>query len=274
MLNRSSLVRAVPVVAMAGLLSFVALRADDAKDDKADPVKIKGEREHGNKGPAHDVIMPGCIESLKLTDKQKQQAKEIAERYEQSIEAAWVQFKHKYREAIRTEALFITAVEDNLKPEQLKRMRDERRKMAHHHAEATKHEGDHQSDAKSDKASEDKAQADAKSGDKSDKAAAAREEKRGDSTRPQVQVVDVDFLELSEEQESAAEEINDSYHPRLRHLSREIERLHVQLIALEADELAELESVLTPEQMNELKEGRKCAPKATRVAEKGEKKDR
>lgn len=273
MLSRSSLVRTFPVVAMAGLLSFVALRADDAKDDKPDPVKIKGEKEHGNKGPAHDVIMPGCIESLKLTDKQKQQAKEIANRYEQSIESAWAQFKHKYREAIRTEALFISAVEDNLQPEQLKRMRDERRKMAHHQHDAAKNPDAHESAdkaVKADKAADDKAAADAKN---ADKATAGREEKRGDSTRPVVEVVDTDFLELSEEQESAAEEINDSYHPRLRHLAREIERLHVQLIALEADELAELESVLTPEQMTELKEGRKCAPKATKVADRGEKKD-
>ena len=67
----------------------------------------------------------------------------------------------------------------------------------------------------------------------------------------QIDEIDIGMLNLTEEQENAAEEIHDSYHPRLRHISREIERLHTQLISLEADELTELETILTPEQKAE-----------------------
>jgi hypothetical protein len=61
---------------------------------------------------------------------------------------------------------------------------------------------------------------------------------------------------LTPEQEDAADKIQQKYAGRLRSLNRDIQGLHTRLVSLEADKLVELEKLLTPEQLAQLREAR------------------
>lgn len=65
---------------------------------------------------------------------------------------------------------------------------------------------------------------------------------------------------LTPEQERAADKLQETYLSHLRSLNRDIQGLHIQLVSLEGDKLAEIENVLTEDQLLQLREIRKTAP--------------
>lgn len=71
---------------------------------------------------------------------------------------------------------------------------------------------------------------------------------------------------LTDEQEAAADKVQDKYRSQLRSMNRDIQGLHTRLVSLEADKLAEIEKVLTKDQLVDLRKHRLNAPVAPKLA--------
>lgn len=186
---------------------------------------------------ATEVMIPECMEKLKLTEEQQTKAREIIGSYDQKLDAVWKQFSVKYMATIRTECLLLAAVEDGLSEPQRIAVHAQRREVAH-----------------AEKALEG---TNAKTNQSTEKPADAVE-----------QAVTGAGITLTPEQETAAEKIQQNYSSHLRSLNRDVEGLHNRLVSLEADKLVELEKLLTKVQLAELRESRQMtngAPKVTAI---------
>lgn len=239
LLNRAPLQRIACLAALVGGLALAPGFAGEPPQSEARPAsKIKP-------AAAAEAAIPACLEHLKLTQAQQTQAKEIVHKYDAKLDAVWKQFGDKYIETVRTEVALLAAVEDNLTEQQRVQVRDERRRVAH--AEIAL-EGTNSKPSR----------ATAKPADAGEQAASAV------------------GISLTDEQEAAADKIQQKYVGRLRSLNRDIQGLHNRLVSLEADKLVELEKMLTKEQIAQLREDRQsmngtpkitATDKATKAAE-------
>lgn len=184
-----------------------------------------------------DVAIPACLEQLTLTQQQQKQIKQIVRDYDADLASVWKQFGTCYLETVRTEALLLTAIEDNLTDAQRKQVRDQRRRTAQHQKSL--------------------AGTDDKPNQATTKPSGAVEEEIG-----------IVGIPLTAEQEAAADELHEKCLGRLRSLNRDIQGLHIRLVSLEADKLVEIENVLTPEQLRQLRENRQNAPIELKVSAK------
>ena len=182
-----------------------------------------------------EVAMPGCLAKLTLTEQQQDQVKGIVREYDADLAMVWKQFGERYMETIRTEALLLAAIEDNLTEPQRKQVRDQRRKTAQHQ-----------------------------------KALAGTDVKPNQATAKPASAVEDEIaivgISLTPEQEEAADKLQEKYLGHLRSLNRDIQGLHTRLVSLEADKLVELENILTKEQLVQLHEFRQSAPVPAKVA--------
>jgi Spy/CpxP family protein refolding chaperone len=78
------------------------------------------------------VVMPECLKELTLTQQQQDQIQQIIREYDADLTSVWKQFGDRYLETIRTEALLLAAIEDNLTEPQRQQVRAQRRKTAQH----------------------------------------------------------------------------------------------------------------------------------------------
>jgi len=278
-MKRVSLTSAASLLALAGLLTLAPLLAEDPANSKSkksgseaassrtDADKGDNERGDNARGGKEQASadMPSCLEKLKLTDEQHTKIRDIVAKYDADIESVWTKFKGRYRDTIRTEVMLITAIEDNLSPEQQAQVRMQRRKLAHEGKMA--HNRGDAGQAQSGQRGETKAISDQKSDNpgRSDNPQRVGDQREG-RPAPTTEAISLGNIELNEEQEQIAQELHDKYFGRLRSLSREIDSLHTRLVSLEADELAEIETVLTKEQLTQLREGRKECPAPSRVS--------
>jgi len=178
---------------------------------------------------SNDVALPACLEELALSQQQQDQIKQIIREYDADVALVWKQFGTCYLDTIQTEALLLTAIEDNLTEPQRKQVRDQRRKTAQHQ-----------------KSLEGKAV-------KPDQATA----KPASAVEEEIAIVGVS---LTAEQEAAADKLQEKYLGRLRSLNRDIQGLHLRLVSLEADKFVQIENVLTKDQLVQLREIRQNAP--------------
>lgn len=182
-----------------------------------------------------EAEIPACLHTLKLTEQQQTQIKEIVRTYNADSAAVWGQFGEVYMQEVRTEAMLLTAIEDHLTQPQRSQIRDERRQTAQH------------------KKSE--ASTDRKPNQAAEKAAGA-----SDVTTALAAIT------LTDEQEAAADQLHQKCHSQLRSLNRDIDGLHTRLVSLEADKFVEIEKVLTPEQLQQLRDTRQQTPFAAKVS--------
>lgn len=108
---------------MAGALLVAPSRTDDPADPSVKPQ---------TKAAAGDVAIPACLEKLTLTRQKQKQIKQIVRDYDSDLASVWKQFGVSCLETVRTEALLLTAIEDNLTDAQRKQVRDQRRRTAQH----------------------------------------------------------------------------------------------------------------------------------------------
>ncbi|MBC8117308.1 MAG: hypothetical protein H7062_23170, partial [Candidatus Saccharimonas sp.] len=195
-------------------------------------------------GKAHSesAAIPECLEKLKLSAQQQDQIKEIVRNYDASLGAVWKQFGDRYMQTIAMESSLLAAIEDNLTDGQRQQVRDQRRKTAQHEKAIA---------ATSTKVN----QATVKPNEETTKPATADEE-----------VLSHIGVSLTDEQEAAADKVQEKYHSQLRSLNRDIQGLHTRLVSLEADKLVEIEKVLTKEQLAQLRTNRQNAPATPKVA--------
>jgi hypothetical protein len=214
--------------AVAGVLLVAPSRADDPADASGSPQ---------TKAAPSDVAIPACLEKLTLTQQQQEQIKQIVRDYDADLASVWKQFGTRYLETVRTEALLLAAIEDNLTDAQRKQVRDQRRKTAQHQKSL--------------------AGTDDKPNQATTKPSGAVEEEIG-----------IVGIPLTAEQEAAADDLQQKCLGSLRSLNRDIQGLHIRLVSLEADKLVEIENVLTPEQLRQLRENRQTAPIELKVSAK------
>jgi hypothetical protein len=214
--------------AVVGVLLVAPSRADDPADASGSPQ---------TKAAPSDVAIPACLEKLTLTPQQQEQIKQIVCDYDADLASVWQQFGTRYLETVRTEALLLAAIEDNLTDAQRKQVRDQRRKTAQHQKSL--------------------AGTDDKPNQATTKPSGAVEEEIG-----------IVGIPLTAEQEAAADELQQKCLGCLRSLNRDIQGLHIRLVSLEADKLVEIENVLTPEQLRQLRENRQTAPIELKVSAK------
>jgi hypothetical protein len=179
--------------------------------------------------PPQEVVLPACLQQLDLSDEQQVAIKGIIQEYDVDLAAVWKQFGDRYVQAVRVEALLLTAIEDNLTAPQRKQVRDQRRHVAQH-----------------------------------EKTLAATSDKPNQATSSPISAVEEELaivgVSLTPEQEAAADKIQEKYVSRLRSLNRDIQGLHTRLISLEADKFVEIEKALTKDQLKHLSEIRQSAP--------------
>ncbi len=181
--------------------------------------------------PAADgrVALPPCLEKLDLAPQQQAKIQEIVRDYDADIASVWKQFGNLYLETIGTEATLLSAIEDNLTPSQRQQVRDQRRRVAQH-----------------------------------EKALAGTSVKAKHETAKPASAVEEELaivsVPLTSEEEEAANAVQEKYLSRLRSLNRRIQGLHNRLVSLEADKFAEIEKVLTKDQLEELRKIRQSAP--------------
>lgn len=182
--------------------------------------------------PSRPVALPACLEKLTLTPQQQAQIQKLVHEYDADVAVVWKQFGDRYLETIRTEALLLSAIEDNLTESQRQQVRDQRRRVAQR-----------------------------------EKAIAGTKVKAEQETAKPASAVEEELeivgVPLTPDQEAAAEAIQEKYLDRLRSLNRGIQGLHNRLVSLEADKLVEVEKVLTKDQLQELCKIRQSAPPTT-----------
>lgn len=182
--------------------------------------------------PSQQVALPTILEKLNLAPQQQVQIQDIVRDYDADIASVWKQFSDRYLKTIKTEAILLSAIEDNLTEPQRQQVRDQRRRVAQH-----------------------------------EKALAGTKVKAKQETAKPVSAVEKELeivgVPLTPEQEAAADAIQEKYLSRLRSLNRDIQGLHNRLVSLEADKLVEIEKVLTKDQLKQLSEIRKSAPPTT-----------
>lgn len=209
------------VLAVSAVLAQQVVRdgKPTLKDPSTPPPQVTSE----------EIALPSCLNASQLTPEQQEKIREIVRDYDADVAAVWKQFSEDYMTAIRTEALLLCAIEDNLTDAQRQQVRAQRRKVAQHEESlAGTKEAPHQA---------------------TDKPESAVEE--------ELAIVGVS---LTPEQELAADKIHGQYVSHLRALNRDIEGLHTRLVSLEADKLVQIEKVLTKEQLQQLRETRQHAP--------------
>jgi len=256
------------LLALAGVLGIAPLFADDPAETKArtSNKSQKGEQNEDkgdepaarNKRAPHAAIMPACLEKLSLNEEQQAKIREIVSKYDAETDDVWNKFKHAYRDSIRTEVLLITAIEDNLTEDQQRQVRNARRMRAHEAKVSGKTKG-------TARAVSDAITSRIEARTKSEPGAATEVEGRPGTKGEKdpagtIEATALSNITLTEEQEEIAQELHDKYYSRLRTLNRQVDALHTRLVALEADELAEIETALNKEQIEQLREIRKEAP--------------
>lgn len=230
------------VSALLAVTGVMALAPAFAKDPAAADVKPagKGPAIHA-KAHADSVAIPECLEKLKLTAEQQVQVKEIVTNYDRSIGVVWTQFSDRYMQAICLETSLLAAIEDNLTESQRQQVRDQRRKTAQHEKLIAA------TNTKVNQAKVEPNEETTKPADSAEEAIAAA------------------GVTLTDAQEAAADKVQEKYHSQQRSINRDIQGLHTRLVSLEADKLAEIEKVLTKDQLAQLRASRQNAPAAAKV---------
>ena len=228
---------------LLAVASVLAVTPAFAKDPAATEVKPT------NKGAAvqakahsESAAIPECLEKLKLSTQQQDQVKEVIHNYDQSIAVVWKQFSDRYMQAICMETALMAAIEDNLTEAQRTQVRDQRRRTAQHEKTV------------------------AATSTKVNQAAVKKDEETTKSANAAEEGIAAAGVSLTDDQEAAADKVQEKYHSQLRSLNRDIQGLHTRLVSLEADKLTEIEKILTKEQLAQLRMHRQNAPAAPKVA--------
>jgi hypothetical protein len=230
MMNYRMFSQGAMAVALAGGLALAPGFAQDRPTPAVKPrLQAAPSQAAPDRATPSQAAIPHCLQSLTLSQPQQDQIKGIVSEYDADVTVVWKQFSDRYMETIRTEAALLAAIEDNLTEAQRKQVRDQRRKTAQHQ-----------------------------------KVLAGTAEKPNQATAKPASAVEEEIaivgVSLTDEQELAADKLQEKCLSHLRSLNRDIQGLHTRLVSLEADKLVEIEGVLTKDQLVQLREIRQTAP--------------
>lgn len=239
-LSRSVLGRMVGVLAIAGAASCMSAYAANqvenvVRSNDATPTARRTSQ-------PEPVALPQCLKDLKLSTEQQTQIQGIIQNYDESMNMVWNQFGQRYMQTITMESSLLAAIEDNLTEGQRQQLRDQRRKTA-----------------KQEKAM-------ASTSNRPNQAKSTKDEETTKPANAADEVLDAINVSLTDEQEAAADKLQEKYRSQLRSLNRDIQGMHTRLVSLEADKLVEIEKVLTKDQLTSLRKSRANAPEAPKMA--------
>lgn len=229
-------------------------------------------------------------ERIELTAEQKTKIESVLSADRGTIAETWSKYANEQMKMIRLEAEMVAAMDDVLEPQQqehvaAKREQKDQAAAAHKSAKPTTTDSQAKptadsSQPKSNEATA-KAQPDkqapavqtasANKSAESGKKPAADTNKDGKTDADEEVVwtmvivpVREEYIEtgMSDTQAVQCDEISQSYHKELVQVYQKVRGLHQQLVRFEAKEITQIESVLTPEQIKQLKEERKQASPA------------
>jgi hypothetical protein len=235
------------LLALIGITGFLMAAADPP--NQKDNANRQDAARNRDRNAAESVVVPQSVQKLNLTESQRSQIDQICREYDQSIDAVWNQFHDRYMQTIRLETSMLSAIEDQLSDDQRQSIREHRRKTARHErATARTTEKPNPGEQVKNDAAADRAK---------DKAAGE---------------VDIEApigVALSRDQEGVVDSIHLKYRPHLRSMNREIHHLHNRLLSLETEKMAEIEHVLTKDQLKQLRSDRANAPDTTKITLSG-----
>jgi len=241
------------LLALMGITGFLMAAGDqaDVKDKRNGQEGVR-DRDKFNENSG-DVVIPESVQKLNLSESQKSQINDICRDYDQSMKSVWQQFHDRYMRTIRLETSMLSAIEDQLSDKQRQTIREHRRKTARYERVTTR---------VTEKPNlNDRPKAETSSTQVNEKSTQEKEKAVGE--------VDVDVgnigVSLTRDQENVADKIHQKYRPHLRSMNREIHHLHNRLLSLETEKMAEIEHVLTKDQMNKLKSDRENISETAKV---------
>jgi len=222
---------------MGGAVALSSLLAKDPDASATQDAREKLVNPTKSEKLPETAAPPDGLEKLKLSDDQRGQIQRVVETYNAEINDVWKEFTRQYLSTISLESNLLAAIEDTLNDTQRESVRKQRARTAH---AGVLHDG-----------RDDRKRA-------RDEGERGRGDNPGRVTEEGLVIVGVT---LSPEQEHAADRIQASYFVPLRDAKREIHRLHARLLSLETDRLVEIEKLLTPEQLAQLRKDREVAPR-------------
>jgi hypothetical protein len=217
----------------------IALTAALARDPES--AVTKDAREPATTGKAGARLdkstLPAAFENLQLSHDQQKQVRQLVDKYNEEIDSVWKEFTRHYLDTIALEAKMLAAVEDTLDDSQRTHIRKHRGRTAHGSA-----------------ADDRKERTDNRQGRRE-----VRSDERDSEPRAAVEEVLIVGVTLKPEQERVADGIYATYFERLRNGKREIHELHNRILSLESEKLADIEQLLTKEQLTQLRQERQAA---------------
>lgn len=213
----------------------------------------EGDRLGVKRPAADDVPLPECLRDLTLTPAQQVKIKAVVGKANEEMAATWQQFSQSFMASVQTEAMLASAIEDHLTDSQRNQVRDLRRRSMQQHRVIFERSLNGQRPAGAADSSQD---SQIPNGSRQPNQPQANQ----DPVRQDKEVVQEDLtvfgVALTNEQIAAADKMQERYMSDLRTQNREIAALHLQLVCLEAQKIEEIELLLTPDQLQQLRESR------------------
>src|SRR5262245_42894142 len=219
------------------IVGAIALAAALARDPEASATKDPREPATSAKAGARldKSALPDPIEKLQLSAEQQKQVRQVVDKYNGEIDSVWKEFTKRYLDTIALETKSLAAIEDTLDDSQRTFIRRQRARIAHGSAADDEKREPH----------------DQRSRDND-----ARSDAQPGAVIEEVLAVGVT---LTPAQERAADAVYAAYYERLRNAKREIHELHTRLLSLESEKLAEIEQLLSRDQLLQLRTERQTA---------------
>ncbi len=213
----------------------------------------EGDRLGVKRPAADDVPLPECLRDLTLTPAQQVKIKAVVGKANEEMAATWQQFSQSFMASVQTEAMLASAIEDHLTDSQRNQVRDLRRRSMQQHRVIFERSLNGQRPAGAADSSQDSR---IPNGSRQPN----QPQSNQDPVRQDKEVVQEDLtvfgVALTNEQIAAADKMQERYMSDLRTQNREIAALHLQLVCLEAQKIEEIELLLTPDQLQQLRESR------------------
>jgi hypothetical protein len=279
------------VGALCALLAVPGLFADDQNQDKAQSqskssssTKATDESKTTDTSTSTDkASLPACLKEIDLSQDQKDKIRMAISKSQTQLEQLRKEFDSMHLQAVELEATMVAAIEDGLSDMQRERLRQQRRK--------TQIEGTN-TGASNNGNSTDRDKANGKSGANattqrqttgnkpatSNRQPAGRNATsrpaKGENAAGDDEEVLIIGVALSPEQQSQADDVSNAYDQELQTIWRQLQEIHMQMVAVEADKMTTIEQKLSEDQLKQLRASRQKKSKSSIQAEKPEDKSR
>jgi hypothetical protein len=276
------LLTALPTSALLAQAPSTKAAADKATADKTRGTEATADSKKSSRGKADnrfDQMIASLSDRIELTPDQKSKIKSVMQRDDEQLTSTFARFGDAHAEMIQLEAEMVAAMDDILEPVQKQKVEEQRQqKQANSKGKqlGKSQIGNQKADAN--QAVRDSEKSPEKTADKTaDKSAnktavkkpdqAAKADSNHDGKTDDTETVVWTMVIVPVQEEYTVAELNDpqtmqcdricqAYHGELVALHQQIRSMHDELVQLEARQIRQVESVLSTEQLAQLKANR------------------